>query len=167
MAPIDWAHLWRPEQSPFETVLRSMLVYLMVHVGFRMVGRRELRRHSMPSIIVPFLIAVALRESIVRSDTSLTTAFLGFATLLALDRLAGLLSNASPVLARIIDGPVRDLVHDGNIDEAELRRAHVTREHLLAAVRERGGEDLSKVKRASLERSGKISVIFETTHEAP
>jgi uncharacterized membrane protein YcaP (DUF421 family) len=161
MAPIDWAHMWLPEQSPLETILRSTIVYVVVHVSFRLLGRRELRRYSMASIVVLFLIAVALREAIVRDDVSLTTAFVGFGTLLVLDRIAGLLSNASPRLAHIIDGPVRELVRDGQVDEAELRRAHVTKEHLLAAVRERGGEDLSRVKRARLERSGKISVVFE------
>jgi uncharacterized membrane protein YcaP (DUF421 family) len=161
MAPIDWAHMWLPVQSPLETILRSVIVYVVVHVSFRMLGRRELRRYSMASIVVLFLIAVALREAIVRDDVSLTTAFVGFGTLLVLDRVAGLLSNASPSLAHIIEGPVRELVRDGQVDQVELRRAHVTMEHLLAAVRERGCEDLSNVKRAYLERSGKITVVFE------
>jgi uncharacterized membrane protein YcaP (DUF421 family) len=161
MAPIDWIRMWRPEQSPFETILRSAVVYVVVHVGLRLLGRRELRRPSMPAMVFIFLVTVALREAIVRNDGSVTTGLLAFVTLLALDRLAGSLSNASPRLAEIIVGPVRELLRDGQVDEVELRKAHITKDHLLAAVRERGGDDLSRVKRAFLERSGKISVIFE------
>jgi uncharacterized membrane protein YcaP (DUF421 family) len=161
MPPIDWTRMWRPEQSPLETVLRATIVYVVVHTAFRVLGRRELRRHTMAATVLLFLVAVALREAIVTNDRTLTTAFLGFGTLLVVDRAASVASNASARMAEIIDGPVRELVRDGTVNERELSKAHITREHLLAAVRERGGEDLARVRRAYLERSGKISVVFE------
>ena len=161
MRAVDWARLWLPEQSPWETALRAVTVYAFVHVGFRLVGRRSLGQHSTYAIVLLFLISVSMREAIVAGDPSLTTAMIAFSTLLAVDAIVARLTMVSPAAARVVEGPVRELVRDGRPDEDEMRRAHVSREQLLAAVREHGRGSLADVRRAHLERTGRISVIFE------
>ena len=152
--------MWHPEQSPCETALRAVVVYTFVHVAFRLVGRRSLGQHSTYAIVLFFLIAVPLREAIVTDDRSLATALVGFATLMVLDGVVARLTMLSATAAAIVEGPVRVLVRDGCPDEEEMRRAHVSHDQLLAAVREHGREALADVHRAYLERTGRISVVF-------
>jgi uncharacterized membrane protein YcaP (DUF421 family) len=160
MRAIDWAAMWRPERSPWETMIRAGIVYLFVHVAFRVVGRRELGQHTSYTIVLLFLVGVAMRQAIVGGDPSLTTAMIGFSTLLVIDALARWVSYVSPRAAIVVNGPVRELVRDGRANEREMRRAHVSRDHLLAALRGHGREDLADVHLASLERSGHISFVF-------
>jgi uncharacterized membrane protein YcaP (DUF421 family) len=160
MPPIDWEGMWRPERSPWETIARAAIVYLYAHVVFRVVGRRELGQHTTYTIVLLFFVGVVFRMTIVGSDPSLTTGMIGFATLAGIDALARWLSNRSPRVARLINGPVRVLVRDGRVDERQMRRAHVSREHLLASLRMHGHERIEDIRLASLERSGAISFVF-------
>ena len=160
MGGVDWAGMWQPQRSPVETVLRGLVVYVFVHAAFRIVGRRELRQHTAYAIVLLFLVGVALRQTIVGSDPSLTTGMIGFGTLLAADALARWLTWASPRAALFINGPVRELVRDGQVNERDMRREHVSREQLLAALRHHGRERLDEVHLATLEPSGHISFVF-------
>jgi hypothetical protein len=98
--------------------------------------------------------------TIVGNDPSVTTAMIGFGTLVAIDALARWLSNVSPRAGLVINGPVRVLVRDGRVDGREMRRAHLSRDHLLAALRLHGRERIEEVHLASLERSGEISFVL-------
>jgi uncharacterized membrane protein YcaP (DUF421 family) len=160
MDAIDWVRMWRPEHHPLETALRAAVAYLFVHVAFRMVGRKELGRHSTYEIVLLLFVSVAMRQTIVGKDESLTTGALGFATLLLIDTLVAWIVRLSPRAARLIDGPVRELARDGRLDQDAMKRARITREQLLAALRSHGRERLEDVRRAYLERSGRISVVF-------
>jgi uncharacterized membrane protein YcaP (DUF421 family) len=160
MPPIDWAHMWHPQRSPWETMLRAVIVYVFVHTAFRVVGRRALGRSSTYEIVLLFFVGVVMRQSVVGNDLSLTTAILGFSTLIAVDALVTRLTLAFPSLSRLIDGPVRELVRDGRPNEAEMKRAHVSIDQLHAALRERGSEHLPEVRSAYLERSGRITILF-------
>ncbi len=160
MSAVDWGGMWRPERSPLETVLRAVIVYVFVHLCFRLVGRKELGQHSTYEIVLLFFVGVAMRQSIVGPDRSLTTAIIGFGALVACDAILAGLARRSPRAATVIDGPVILLLRDGQMDERRMRRARVSREQLLASVRSHGGERLEEVHRAYLERSGHISVVF-------
>jgi uncharacterized membrane protein YcaP (DUF421 family) len=159
-AAVDWTGLWRPVQPPLETVVRAVLAYAFIHVSFRLVGRKELGRHSTYEIVLVLFVTVAMRTTIVGNDVSLTTAFVGFSTLLLVDLLVARLVRTSPSAARVIDGPVRELVRDGRVDEAELNKARLSREQLLAELRVQGHEHLGEIHRAYFERSGRISFVL-------
>jgi uncharacterized membrane protein YcaP (DUF421 family) len=159
MAAIDWARLWRPEHHPLETLLRASVAYLFVHVSLRVVGRKELGRHSTYEVVLLLMVSVALRQTIVGSDQSLTTGMLGFGTLLVIDALVAWTVGRSPRTALLVDGSVRELVRDGQLDPEAMQRARVSRDQLFAALRTHGYERLEDVHRAYLERSGHISVI--------
>ena len=167
MAVIDWDHLWRPERHPLETALRATVAYVFVHVSFRAVGRKELGRHSTYEIVLLLFVSVAMRQTIVGNDESLTTGMLGFATLLVVDVTVAWIVRRSPRAARVVDGPVRELMRDGRVHEAAMMRARVTREQLLAALRSHGRNRLEEVRRAYLERSGRISVLFRRCSTVP
>jgi uncharacterized membrane protein YcaP (DUF421 family) len=160
MSAAAWARMWHPQQSPLETVLRAVIVYVFVHVAFRVVGRKVLGRYSTFEIVLVLLATVAMRMGIVSDDPSLTTAIVGFATLLAVDVGVARLVAVSPAAAWLVDGPVRELVRDGRVDDDALRRARVSHDQLLSAVRCHGRERLEDVRAAHLERSGHISVVF-------
>jgi uncharacterized membrane protein YcaP (DUF421 family) len=161
MKAIDWTHMWCPERAPLETVIRAIVVYVFVLVAFRVAGRKELGRHATYDIVLLLFVSVAMRQTIVGQDTSLTTAMIGFAAMISLDAVVTRLVQSSAKAAAFIDGPVRVLLRHGQLDEAAMRKARVSPDQLLAAVRRRGGDSLEGVRRAYLERSGHISVVFD------
>ena len=68
-------------------------------------------------------------------------------------------TESSPALSRLIKGSDTLLIKDGRIDKAALEDAHMSMDDLEEDLRQQGVEDPKEVKRARLERSGKVSVI--------
>lgn len=160
MPEIDWRGLWIPTLHPLETILRALMVYLFAQLALRAVGRKELSRYATYDVVLLFLLATALRRTLVSNDSSLTTGFLSLATLGAMDWLFSYLSFKSGTAARALLGPVRELVREGQLNERNLRRCHISRDELLSALREHGRESLEGVRAAYLEPSGKITFLF-------
>ena len=167
MKPIDWRGMFWPAMNPLEVVLRATLVYLFAQLAFRVVGRKELRRYSTFNVAVLFLISVAMRETIITDDHSVTSGLVGFATVFGWNWLLSYLSFKNRRLADLIEGPVRTLVEDGRVIPEQLRRARISVDRLLAEARLHGRTSLDDVERACLEHSGEISFIFRGAKEPP
>lgn len=160
MRPFDWAGLWRPIVPPWEVALRAIIVYAFVHSMLRLLGRRELGRYTTSDVLLLFLISIAMRKTIVTEDDSLTTGMVALGTLVLVDAVLARITQHSRVASRIIEGPIRLLVRDGEIDEDELRRAHLSHDELYAQLRGHGRESLEDVEKAFFERSGEVTFIF-------
>lgn len=152
--------LFAPELPPWEVALRAAFVYVFIQLLFRVLGRKELGRWGLPDVVLLFLLGTSVRTSIVGSDASLTSAMVGLSTIALLDWLLSRASARSDRVADLLEGPVRHLVRDGEVLDAELRRIRLSRSELLAYVHEKGAESLSDVKHAFLERSGKVTIVL-------
>lgn len=162
MRPFSFAGLWRPEWPPHEVALRAALVYLFVIGVFRLAGRKELGRLSGFDVALIFLIAVALRRSITGDDSSLTNAFVALVTIVVLDRLLTFFAWRSAWIADLIEGPRRILVENGEIQWKALKRTRISKDELLAGLRQHGHDDLADVRRAYLERNGTLSFVLRS-----
>lgn len=146
---------------PVEVVLRATLLYIFAQVVMRLIGRKELGRYSNFDVVLLFLVTVALRRSLVKDDDSLTTAFIGLATLGAWDRLFSWLSCRSGKAARVLEGTPVELVRDGKLLERNLRKSLMSKEELLSRLRGQGTESLRKVRAAYMEPDGKVTFLMK------
>jgi uncharacterized membrane protein YcaP (DUF421 family) len=160
LKPFDPARLWIPELTPWEVTFRAAVMYLFIQALFRVAGRKAIGRWGVPEIALLFLVTTSARMSVVGDDPSLTSAMIALVTIVALDRLLSGIVARSPRAADLIEGPVRRLVKDGELQRATLARIHLSEEELLAKVREQGRERLDEVKDAFFERSGTITIVF-------
>ena len=67
---------------------------------------------------------------------------------------------------RLLHPPSLLLVRNGHIQGRNLRSELITRQDLLAQLREQGVEDLRSVKKAYLESDGRVSVIRNDPHQS-
>jgi uncharacterized membrane protein YcaP (DUF421 family) len=160
MRSFDWTGLWQPVVPPWEIAFRATVVYAFVHLMLRLLGRRGLGRYSISDVVLLFLIAVAMRQTIVAEDRSLTSGMVALATLVTTDALLARLAHRSPTAARILEGPVRQIVRDGEIIADELRKSRLSLDDLHSRLRAHGHESLADVEKAFLERSGQVTFIF-------
>jgi uncharacterized membrane protein YcaP (DUF421 family) len=152
--------MWAPVWSPWEVILRTTVVYVVVQVLFRNIGSKELGRYATHQLAMVVLITVAARQAIVGPDASLTSAIIGLTTLAVLEWLLSYLSFRSQRFAKWVEGPVYQLIRNGRLQDMILRRTRISREDIFAQLRERGLDTLDEVKDAFLERSGKITFVF-------
>ncbi len=142
-----------------EIVGRTFVVYLVLLVGLRLAGKRELGQMSTFDLVVVLIISNAVQNAMVGANTSLTGGLVAAVTLLTANWAIGRAGVRWPRLREELRGVPTLLVHDGAIVSANLRREAIEEDVVLQALREHGVDDIEKVKLAVLEVDGTISVI--------
>lgn len=140
-------------------VLRTAVVYLVILIGLRLAGKREIGQMTVFDLVVLLLIANAVQNAMVGPDTSLTGGVLAALVLLALNWGVARLRLRWPRLRHLVEGSPTLLVLHGETIPDHLQREGLDIETLQAALREHGIADVSDVEMAVLEIDGSISVV--------
>jgi uncharacterized membrane protein YcaP (DUF421 family) len=145
--------------TAIEILLRTAAVYLVILVGLRLAGKREIGQLTVFDLVVLLLISNAVQNAMVGPDTSLVGGLLAAVVLLLVNALVARLRFKSPRLRHWLEGTPTLLVLHGEVISWNLRREGVDEDILSAALREHGIVDISVVEMAVLETDGSISVV--------
>jgi uncharacterized membrane protein YcaP (DUF421 family) len=140
-------------------ILRTAAVYVVILIGLRLAGKREMGQMTVFDLVVLLLIANAVQNAMVGPDTSLSGGVVAAVVLLLLNALVARLRLRWSRLARLVEGSPTLLVLDGKVLEDRMRHEGLGRETLEAALREHGIGRMSDVEMAVLETDGSISVV--------
>jgi uncharacterized membrane protein YcaP (DUF421 family) len=145
------------EQIPLaEKILRTIIVYALVAVIFRLTGKRGLASMNTFDFIVLFVLSNVLQNAIIGNDTSLIGGVIGAITLVAVNAGLNRLITVSAVAERIFEGRATTVVSDGHVIAPVLRRLGIRRSELDHAVRLQNGDDISEIGSGSLEPAGQL-----------
>jgi len=121
------------EQIPFaEKVIRTVTVYALIALLFRLTGKRGLSNLSTFDVVVIFLLSNVVQNAIIGNDTSLTGGIVGAVTLVTVNALVNRVVASSATAARIFDGvlePGGQLVLSLKQGEQSATKADVTSLH--------------------------------------
>ncbi len=145
--------------SAIGIAIRTMSIYLVVLIGLRLSGKREIGQMTIFDLVVLLLISNAVQNAMVGPDTSLLGGILAAIVLLGVNALVARLGLRWPRLRHVVEGTPTLLVLHGEIITAHMRKEGIDQETLLAALREHGIEGVSGVEMAVLEIDGSISVV--------
>ena len=139
--------------------LRTSVVYFALLAGLRLTGARQLGQMSTFDLVLLLIIANAVQNAMVGADTSLAGGLVAAGVLIGWHRVIDWWRFRFRGVARLLAGEGIMLIHHGQIVETHCRRAGITREELLQALREHGVSTIGDVRIAVLEPDGAISVI--------
>lgn len=159
MLDVDWQELFSFSVPAAELVVRGTAMYWFLFLLFRFVVRRDAGGVAMADILVLVIIADAAQNAMAGEYRSVTDGMTLVATIVFWNYLLDWLCYRFPALEQVLQPRPLLLVKDGRMLLDNMRRQMLTREELLAKIREEGLEDLKAVKRAYMESDGKISVI--------
>jgi uncharacterized membrane protein YcaP (DUF421 family) len=145
--------------GPLEIVARTLLVYIGVLVGLRLMGKRELAQMTVFDLVMILLIANAVQNAMTGPDFSVQGGLIAAAVLLIFNRLVAGLRIHSAVWGRLIEGSPTVLVQNGTFLDPALRKEGLERAQIEMAMREHGIDDARAVKLAVLEIDGSISIV--------
>lgn len=84
------------QQIPFwEKVARTVLVYVLIAILFRVVGKRGLAAMNSLDFVVMFLLANVVQNAIIGNDNSVTGGAIGAVALLGVNAVANRLTQYS------------------------------------------------------------------------
>lgn len=159
LAEIDWRAIFVPQNSLVEPVFRGTIMYLGILAMLRLVLRRQVGGIGTADVLVVVLIAEVAGNSIAPAEQSVVEGLLLVATIFFWSYLIEWLQFRYPGFQRLIRDPKLKLIDKGRLLRRNMRREFVTKEELMAQIREQGLEDCSEVKAAYLEADGSISII--------
>ena len=143
-----------------QVCLRGIIVFIVALILVRMADRRFLAKLSAFDVILGFVLASMFARAINGSAPFLPT-FVGGLVLVLLHRLISTLSFHSDRFGVLVKGDSEVLVDKGVRRYASMRRHKISEKDLLEEVRLNGNLGaLENVEAATLERNGKISVVF-------
>jgi uncharacterized membrane protein YcaP (DUF421 family) len=142
-----------------DLVLRSIVVFVLILVITRAVGRRELSSMEPFDLILLVVMGDLIQQGVTQSDNSLTGATIVIVTIAVLTVGTAYLSYRFRRLRPLLEGEPVVLVAGGRLIESNLRRQRMTVEELLAEARLQSIGDLDAVEYAVLETSGRVSFL--------
>lgn len=142
-----------------DLVLRAIVVFFLIFLITRLVGRRELGRLEPFDLIMLVVIGDLVQQGVTQSDNSLTGTLLVIGVICVLTVGVSYVGFRVPALRPWLGGEPLVLVENGEVIEANLRRQRLSVDELAAQARLQQIAHLSDVRWAVLETSGDISFI--------
>lgn len=139
--------------------VRSVIAFIIALIYVRVTGLRTLGKQSSFDAITLLMFGAIMGRSIV-SESSFVGSLLAALVLMVMHRLTAFITCHSHRAGLIIKGNPVLLYRNGQWLQEAMKNAHITEQDILEAVRIKlSTENLNKVDRVYLERSGELSVI--------
>jgi uncharacterized membrane protein YcaP (DUF421 family) len=142
-----------------DIVLRAIVIFALLYVLMRVIGRRELSALEPFDLILLIVVGDLVQQGLTQDDYSLTGALLAIGTIAVLVLMVSFLNFRFPRLRPLLDGEPIVIVQDGKPIEKNMRRERITLDDLASAARLQNIAKLEDVAWAVMETSGVISFI--------
>ena len=140
-------------------VIRSILIYLIVLIIFRLMGKRQLGQMQPFELVLTLIIADLATIPMAEVSVPVLHGILPLLTLVVLHFLLALISRNSLKFSKIISGKPVIIINPKGIDYKALKKLNLSNDDLFAALRECGYFNISQVQYAIMETNGKVSVM--------
>ena len=151
--------MWVFDFTLVQIALRTLVIYIVVLIGIRLLGKREVGQMTPFDLVLLLLIANAVQNAMTGPDTTVTGGVVAAVTLLMANALVTRIVFRHKKIRRWIEGSPTLLVHSGAIVQQNLTKERISPDELQQALREHGIESVKDVHIAVLEVDGSISVL--------
>ena len=141
------------------TFLRSILLYIIVLIVMRIMGKREIGQLQPFELAISIMIADLASTPMADSGIPITNGIIPILALLVMHLLISLLNIKSIKAREILCGKPAILIYRGRIDEKMLKKERFTINELEERLRGNNIVNIGDVEYAILETSGQITVI--------
>jgi len=140
--------------------LRGIFVFLATLVMVRFGHKRSLARKSAFDAVLIVILASVLSRAI-NGNAPFFATIGGSFVIVLLHRLFALIAYHSHWFGILIKGRPELIIEDGNFIRGTMRRNHISTHDIEEDMRLRGHTDqIDKVKKARVERSGDVSFVY-------
>lgn len=141
------------------TFVRSIVLYIIILIVMRLMGKREIGQLQPFELVVAILIADLASIPMADTGIPIQNGIIPILGLLVMDLIISMLNMKSIKAREIISGKPTILIYRGKINEAALRKERFTVNELEERLRGNNIVSLGDVEYAILETNGSLSVI--------
>lgn len=144
--------------------LRVLLVYILLLIAMRIMGKREIGQLSNLDFVVAIVVAELATLPITDHHLTLVECVLPMLIITVLQVSVSLLCLKSNRFRRLLYGRPNVLIAGGNMQMREMRKARYNIDDLLSQLRQKDVFDVAMVDYAVLETSGDLTVTLKQGH---
>ena len=141
------------------SVVRTLILYILVVAALRVMGKRQIGELQPSELVVAIMISDL--ATVPMSDTAIPLLYgIGpILTLVVCEMTLSFFCMKSQKVRLGVTGRPTYIIHDGSIDQKEMKNARYSISDLMEELRMLNIFDISSVYCAILETNGKISVV--------
>ena len=151
----------------FDTVYRTVVLYLILFAAMRLVGKRQLGQMEPTEFVVTMLVANLASIPIENPDIPIHHGIIAIAAVVLLEMVFSTAALHCIRFRRILCGKPVILIENGKILYQNLKRSRVTLDELTGQLRLKDVLDISTVRFAILETNGSLSVFPYPSQSLP
>ena len=141
------------------TFVRVIILYLVVLIVMRIMGKREIGQLQPFELIVAIMIAEVASIPMTDTGIPITNGIIPILALLVMHLIISMANFKSIKIRGVICGRPRILIHRGRIDEEALKKERFTINELQERLREKDIVNIGDVEYAILETGGQMTVV--------
>lgn len=138
---------------------KTIILYLVILVIFRFMGKREIGELSVLDLVIFIMIGELAAVAIENHREPIAHTILPMVILLGIQVLFAFFSLKNPKFRQMIDGTPSIIIRKGKIDEKAMKKQRYNFDDLLMQLRQKDINNIADVEYAILETSGELSVI--------
>ena len=140
-------------------VIRTIILYLLIIIGIRLMGKRQIGELEPSELVLSLIIADLAAVPMQDFRIPLIMGVSPILTLVCLSAILSVLTVKSIRFRALLCSRPSVVIQNGKILSKEMEKNRFTVDELMEELRMAGITDLSKVKYAVLETNGRISVL--------
>jgi uncharacterized membrane protein YcaP (DUF421 family) len=145
----------------FITLLRVIIIYILVIVSVRLMGKRQIGEMQPTELVITILLSEIAALPILDNSQPIINSIIAVLLLVSFEIINSILSLKIGKYRTLLQGHSLIVIRNGVIDQKQLMRLRLTVDDLLESLREQGVFDINDVEYAILETNGKISVLLK------
>ena len=148
------------------TFFRTILLYIIVIVALRIMGKRQIGELQPSELVVAIMISELAAIPMQATGIPLINGILPIVTLIVAEVILSYITLKSEKARVIISGAPSILIENGKINEKEMEKLRFNMDDLLEELRVSNCPNIADVEFAILETSGQLSVIPKSQKRA-
>lgn len=145
--------------------LRTVLIYFVVFLMLRLMGKREIGKLSLFDLVISIMIAEIAVFVLEDSSKALMDGLVPMATLVLIQIFIAFITLKSRTVRILFEGRPSVLINKGMIDREEMKKHRYNLDDLMLQLRQNKIMNVADVEFAVLEPSGKLSVVEREVKE--
>ena len=140
-------------------IIRSIIIYLIVLLVFRLMGKRQLGQMQPFELVLTLIIADLATIPMAEVSVPVLHGVVPLLTLVVLHFILTLISRSSHFFSKIISGKPVIIVNPKGIDYKAMKKLNLSTDDIFEALRGAGYFNISQIQYAIMETNGKVSVM--------
>ena len=140
-------------------IIRAILVYLIVLIVFRLMGKRQLGQMQPFELVLTLIIADLATIPMAESSVPILHGLVPLFTLVTVHFFLALATRSSNFLNKVISGKPVIVVNPKGIDYQAIKNLNISVDDLFEAIRGCGFFSLDEVQYAIVETNGTVNVL--------